>query len=129
MKLPSPPMMLLRSVATLEISAVIAQVGWAAAFLGGEERYEAFHSAGALVTIAICGLGALVYVVMRRHAGPVNVTLAVALAVALAAALGVQYALGESHVIGLHIFFGVLIAMLVTALTSWTYRHDPQEVS
>ena len=50
-------------------------------------------------------------------------------AVALAAALGVQYALGESHVIGLHIFFGVLIAMLVTALTSWTYRHDPQEVS
>lgn len=125
MKLPSPPMMLLRSVATLEISAVIAQVGWAAAFLGGEERYEAFHSAGALVTIAICGLGAIVYVVMRRHAGPVNVTLAVA----LAAALGVQYALGESHAIGPHIFFGVLIAMLVTALTSWTYRHDPQEVS
>lgn len=122
MKLPSPPMMVLRCVATLEISAVIAQVGWAAASLGGQERYEAFHAVGALVTIAICVVGALVYVVLRRHAGPVNVTLAVA----LAALLGVQYLLGESHAVSLHIFFGVLLAMLVTALTSWTYRHDPE---
>lgn len=125
MKLPSPPMITLRCVATLEISAVIAQAGWAAAFIGGEERYEAFHAVGALVTIAICVLGALVYVALRRHAGPVNVTLAVV----LAAALGVQYLLGESHAVSLHIFCGVLIAMLVTALTSWTYRHDPEGVA
>ena len=125
MTLPSPVMMLLRLVATIEISAVIAQAGWAAAFLGGQEQYEFFHSTGAIMTIVICVGGALVYLAFRRHAGPVNV----ALAVALAAALGVQYALGESHEVGPHIFFGVLIAMLVTALTSWTYRHDPQGIS
>lgn len=117
---PSVPMMVLRSVATVLISAIIAQVGWAAAALGGEPHYWRNHAVGAPITLGLCVAAAAVYVVMRRSAGPINVGLAVGLAVAVAA----QYGLGEAHVIGWHVFLGTLIAMLVTALTSWTYRHD-----
>lgn len=112
-------MMVLRSVVTLEISAIIGQAGWAAAWLGGEDRYESFHAAGAVVTLALTLLSTLVYLVLRRHAGPVNVILMLI----LAAAVVTQYVLGEAGVTAPHIFLGVLIAMTVTALTSWTYRH------
>ena len=113
-------MMVLRSVATVLISAIIAQAGWAAAALGGEPHYWRNHAVGAPITLGLCVAAAVVYVVMRRSAGRVNVALAVGLALAVAA----QYGLGEVHVIGWHVFLGTLIAMLVTALTSWTYRHD-----
>lgn len=119
MQLPPPRLIVLRSVATIELSAIIGQAGWAAAFLGGETRYRAYHAAGAAVTLACCALGAVAYALLRRSAGAVNVALASALAVLV----GVQYALGESAVTAAHIFLGVLIAMLATALTSWTYRH------
>ncbi|QQS02236.1 MAG: hypothetical protein IPK37_07900 [Austwickia sp.] len=120
MRIPSRAMVALRFVATLVLSALIAQAGWAAAYLGGDRGYLRHHSVGAGVTLAVCVASAVAYVVLRRAAGPVNVTLAVLLAVAV----GCQYALGESGVVGVHIFVGVLIAMLGTALTSWTYRHD-----
>ena len=124
MTLPHPHLVVLRLVATIEISLVIAQAGWAAAFLGGERRYLEFHEVGAFVTIAGCVLGALVYVVLRRSAGPVNVSLAVGLALLVL----VQFSLGEHEVVAVHVFLGVLIAMTVTALTSWTYRHRlPQD--
>lgn len=45
------------------------------------------------------------------------------LALLLAAVSVAQYALGEMELLGLHIFLGVLIAMVATALTSWTFRH------
>jgi hypothetical protein len=41
--------------------------------------------------------------------------------------VSVQYALGQSGDRALHIFVGVLLAMLGTALTSWTYRHAMPE--
>jgi hypothetical protein len=102
MRIPSRAMVALRFVATLVLSALIAQAGWAAAYLGGDRGYLRHHSVGAGVTLAVCVASAVAYVVLRRAAGPVNVTLAVLLAVAV----------------------GWLIAMLGTALTSWTYRHD-----
>lgn len=120
MRLPSRALMALRFIATVELSAVLAQAGWAAAYVGGERGYLRHHSVGAGVTLAVCGVGAVAYVVLRRAAGVVNVALAVLLAVAV----GAQYALGEARVVAPHIFLGVLIAMLATALTSWTYRHD-----
>ncbi|GAB98137.1 heme A synthase [Kineosphaera limosa] len=120
MRIPSRQLMALRTMVTVQLSAIIAQSGWAAAALGGEEHYWRNHSLGALFTSGVCVLGAGLYVLLRRNAGPVNVTLAVS----LAAAVGVQYALGEAGVRAIHIFFGILIAMLATALTSWTYRHD-----
>ena len=42
----------------------------------------------------------------------------------LALAVTVQFALGETDQRALHIFLGVLVVMLGTALTSWTYRHE-----
>ena len=125
MTLPPVPMIVLRLVATLEISLIIDQAGWAAAFLGGEGRYLTHHEVGAVLTLLACVLGAVVYVVLRAWAGPVNLTLAVLLAVLVA----LQYALGEQGVVGAHVFLGVLVAMLATALTSWTYRHDPRRVT
>lgn len=117
--MPHPRLIVLRSVATVVISCLIGQAGWAAAFLGGQPQYRPHHAVGALVTVVVCVVSALVYVVMRRSAGPVNVTLAVL----LAALAGVQYFLGERGETSLHIFLGVLLVMLGTALTSWTYRH------
>lgn len=121
MTLPPARMIVLRLVATLEISLVIDQAGWAAAFLGGQSQYRPHHAVGAVITLVTCVLGAGVYLVLRRWAGTVNVVLAVVLAVLV----GVQYALGASHAVAAHVFLGVLIAMVVTALTSWTYRHVP----
>lgn len=117
--LPHPHLIILRSAATLVLSGLIAQAGWAAAFLGGEGQYLAYHRVGAWVTLALTVAGAVVYLALRRSAGPVNVTLAVLLAVVAV----VQFTLGEIGETGIHIFLGILIAMLGTALTSWTYRH------
>ncbi|QFG67378.1 hypothetical protein [Ornithinimicrobium pratense] len=121
--LPHPHLIALRLAATVLLSAVIGQAGWAAAMLGGESRYARFHEVGAWVTLTVAVLSALTYVLLRRSAGPVNLWLAVGLTVAIA----VQISLGETGQRALHIFVGVLIAMLATALTSWTYRHKMPE--
>lgn len=125
--MPHPHLIWLRSAATVLLSCLIAQAGWASALLGGEARYLTHHQVGAWVTLTVAVLSAIVYVVLRRSAGPVNVGLALAVAVAVS----VQVTLGElgGHR-ALHIFLGVLLAMLGTALTSWTYRHRlPDEVA
>lgn len=114
-----PHLAILRTVATLELSALIGQAGWAAAFLGGQREYVVHHEVGALVALVVCLAGAGVYVVLRRSAGPVNVVLSLLLAALVVA----QYALGEAGAVSAHIFFGVLLVMTGTALTSWTYRH------
>ena len=117
--LPHPHLIVLRSSVTVTLSALIAQAGWAAAFLGGEPQYRAHHEVGAWVTLAVCVANAVLYGVLRRSAGPVNLALAALLAVMA----GVQVALGEAHLASALIFCGVLTLMLATALTSWTYRH------
>lgn len=118
--LPHPHLIALRLAATVLLSAIIGQAGWAAAMLGGEPRYARFHEVGAWVTLALAVLSALTYVVLRRSAGPVNLWLALG----LTAMIAVQIGLGETGQRAPHIFVGVLIAMLATALTSWTYRHQ-----
>lgn len=118
--MPHPHLIILRTVATLIISCLIGQAGWAAAFLGGSGEYRPHHRVGAVVAVAVSILGAVVYLVMRRSAGLVNVSLAVL----LAAAVVVQYLLGSAGTTSLHIFWGVMLVMLGTALTSWTYRHE-----
>lgn len=118
-RLPHPHLIALRTAATVVLSCLVAQAGWASAFLGGDTGYRAHHRVGAIVTLTACLVSAAVYVILRRSAGPVNLTLAVL--VALGAV--VQYALGEAMVTAQHIFLGVLLGMLGTALTSWTYRH------
>ncbi len=117
--LPPMPLIVLRSIATLQICAVIDQAGWAAAFLGGAGQFRSNHRIGAVVTLLVCWLGALAYLLLRRWAGAVNVALALLLAVGVS----VQYWLGTSHVVAPHVFIGVLLAMVATALTSWTFRH------
>lgn len=127
-QVPHPHLVWLRSAATLVLSCVIGQAGWASALLGGEARYLIHHQVGAWVTLSVAVLCAAVYVVLRRSAGPVNVALALALAVLVT----VQLSLGElgPDFRALHIFTGVLLAMLATALTSWTYRHRlPEEAA
>ncbi|MDO8144486.1 hypothetical protein [Isoptericola sp. 178] len=126
--MPHPHLIWLRSAATVLISCVIAQAGWASAYLGGEPGYLDQHRVGAWVTLAVAWLAVVVYLVLRRAAGPVNVALAVAVAVLVT----VQFTLGRlgGDLRALHIFVGVLLAVLVTALTSWTYRHRlPEEVA
>ncbi|MGO0575763.1 hypothetical protein [Ornithinimicrobium panacihumi] len=125
--MPHPHLIWLRSAATLLLSCIIGQAGWAAALLGGEGQYAVHHRVGAWVTLAVAVLTALVYAVLRRSAGPVNLWLAVVTVLAVVA----QFTLGElgpDHR-ALHIFLGVLLAMLGTALTSWTYRHRMPETT
>jgi len=121
--MPHPHLVILRSAATVVLSALIAQAGWAAAFLGGDGSYLGHHQVGAWVALTVTLATAGVYLVLRRSAGAVNVALALLLAVAVS----VQFGLGRSDVRGPHIFLGVLVAMLATALTSWTYRHELPE--
>lgn len=123
--MPHPHLVVLRSAATLVLSAVVAQAGWAAAFIGGDPGYRAFHEVGAWVTVVLVVACAVTYLVLRASAGPVNVTLAVL----LAALVVVQTGLGSAGVTAPHVFLGVLIAMVATALTSWTYRHSLPEGS
>ncbi|MEG3615034.1 hypothetical protein [Isoptericola haloaureus] len=126
--MPQPHLIWLRSAATVLISCVIAQAGWASAYLGGDPDYLVQHRVGAWVTLAVAWLAVVVYLVLRRSAGRVNVALAVATAVLVT----VQFTLGRlgGDLRALHIFTGVLLAVLVTALTSWTYRHRlPEEAA
>lgn len=120
MKLPHPHLIILRSMATIVLSCLIGQAGWAAAFLGDAGNYFPHHRVGAWVTLAVSIVGALVYLVLRRSAGVVNV----ALAVGLAAVVVFQVLLGQIGATSAHIFLGILLVMLGTALTSWTYRHQ-----
>lgn len=118
--MPHPHLIVLRSAATVVISGVVAQAGFAAAILNGELERVRNHQVGAWVTLVATVGTAAVYLVLRRSAGAVNVSLAVILAVAVS----VQFVLGRGDgVLAWHIFLGVLIAMMATALTSWTYRH------
>jgi len=117
-KLPHPHLILLRTAATLVISAVLAQAGFAAAALGRDKSYFAAHVIGAGVTLTLGIATAICYTVLWRTAGPVLLWLAWA----TAGALVVQFTLGKLEVADVHIFLGVIIAMLATALTSWTYR-------
>lgn len=117
--LPHPHLIVLRTAATLVLSAVIAQAGFAAAALGGDRSYFAFHAGNAYVTMTLTIGAAVAYTVLRRTAGPVLLSLAWA----MVAAVVVQAVLGRLGIADFHIFFGVLTAMLATALTSWTYRH------
>ncbi len=120
MRLPSPQMMILRCAATLWLSAVIGQAGFAAAGIGRDHSWFGAHEVGAVIALAIAVVSGVLYVALRRHGGAVTTGLALLGVVATLA----QYALGESGVIDVHVFLGVLLAMIVTALTSWTYRHD-----
>ena len=117
--MPHPHLIILRTAATILLSAVIAQAGWASALLGGAGDYLRHHQVGAWVTLVVAIGSALVYLALRRSAGAVNVGLALAAAVAVT----VQFTLGELGVRAWHIFLGILTVGLVTALTSWTYRH------
>ncbi|HHU39307.1 MAG TPA: hypothetical protein GXZ45_08530 [Propionibacterium sp.] len=118
--LPHPHLIVLRSAATVVLSCLVGQAGWAAAFLGDDPRYRAVHEVGAWVTLVVCVVAAVTYLALRRSAGPVNVVLALVVAVLAA----VQFSLGMLGVTAPHIFLGVLLAMAGTALTSWTYRHE-----
>src|SRR6476619_5882150 len=117
--LPHPHLIVLRTAATLVISAVIAQAGFAAAAIGRDKSWLAFHAIGAWLALVLAIGCAVCFIVLRATAGPVLMWLAVA----LAAAITVQFSLGRLGIADAHIFLGVLIAMLATALTSWTYRH------
>lgn len=116
--LPHPHLIVLRTAATLVISAVIGQAGFAAAAIGREKSWFLFHAIGAWLTLALAIGCALCFTVLRRTAGRVLLWLAWA----QAAAITVQFTLGRLEIADVHIFLGVLIAMLATALTSWTYR-------
>lgn len=117
--MPHPHLIAIRSAATVVLSCVIAQAGFAAAVLDGDLERVRSHQVGAWVTLAAALAAAVVYLVLRASAGLVNVVLAVLLALAVAG----QFGLGRTGVRAWHIFLGVLVAMLATALTSWTYRH------
>jgi hypothetical protein len=121
-ELPHPHLIWLRSAATLVISAVIGQAGFAAAAIGRRDKsYFFFHAIGAGLTLTLAIGCAICFTVLRRTAGRVLLWLAWA----TAAAVVVQFGLGKLEIADWHIFLGVLIAMLTTALTSWTYRRPP----
>ena len=113
MTLPHPHLIVLRSAATVVLSCLIGQAGWASAMLGDDPGYRWHHALGAWVTLVACALSAVVYLVLRRSAGQVNVTMAVLVAIGAVA----QFFLGETDRMAVHIFLGVLLAMLGTALT------------
>ncbi len=117
--LPHPHLIWLRTAATLLISAVIAQAGFAAAFIGRDKSYFPYHAIGAGVTLTLAIGCAICFTVLRTTAGPVLLWLVWT----TAAAIVVQFVLGKLEIADVHVFLGVLIAMLATALTSWTYRH------
>ncbi|SDD15049.1 hypothetical protein [Auraticoccus monumenti] len=118
-----PHLLVLRTAATLVLSVLIGQVGWAAAAIGGDPSYFGTHRWWAWLTVAVCLLSLVAYVVLRRSAGTVLLVLAAVVAVLPL----VQIALAESDLVALHIFLGVLTVMVGTALTSWTYRHTLPE--
>lgn len=114
-----PHLLVLRTLVTIQLSLVLAQAGWAAATLGNRGDYMGLHAIGAVATLACSVAVVVAMLVLRRSAGPVLLVLSiVTLAIVVA-----QYVLGQLRIADVHIFTGVLVAIAVTALTSWTYRH------
>jgi len=67
--MPHPHLIILRSVATVLLSAVIAQAGWASAMLGGAGDYLRQHQVGAWITLVVAIGSAIAYLALRRSAG------------------------------------------------------------
>jgi len=123
-KLPiHPHLLILRSATTVTLSALISQAGWASAMLGRDPSYLRMHSIGAWVALFSCWAAAGIYTVLRATAGRVLTVLAWSQAVLAS----FQFLVGRASVVDVHIFSGILLAMLGTALTSWTYRHPAPE--
>ena len=118
-----PHLLVLRSLVTVEISLLIGQAGWASAGLGRDPGWFGMHALFALPTLVFTVVTLAGYLVLRRTAGPVCLSLAVAQTLAVLS----QYGLGEAGVRDVHIFLGVLTVMVCTALTSWTYRLPPPD--
>ena len=76
-ELPHPHLIWLRSAATLVISAVIGQAGFAAAAIGRRDKsYFFFHAIGAGLTLTLAIGCAICFTVLRRTAGRVLLWLA-----------------------------------------------------
>ncbi len=119
-----PHLIILRSVVTVVLSAIIGQFGFAAAFLGGGGQvYYAIHSVLGWIVLGLCVAGLAVYLGLRRTAGPVLIVMAIILVIMAA----LQILLAQLGIKDFHIFNGILTAMMATALTSWTYRHPPPD--
>lgn len=114
---------LVRAGATVVIGLAVNQAGLASGYLGGVRSLKEFHEIFGFVTLA----GTLIATVLAwryvRDGGP---RWMVWLAGSTALLATTQIGLAEAKVKGLHIFVGVLFAMLATAFTSWAYRHRHQ---
>ncbi|MFV0460585.1 MAG: hypothetical protein ACK5MT_17655 [Actinomycetales bacterium] len=116
-----PHLIVLRTAATVVLSCLIGQAGFAAAGLGRNPAWFGWHETGAVVTVCACLVSLVLYLLLRRIGGSVLMGLAVATTVMVL----VQVGFAEAGWKDVHIFWGVLTVMVGTALTSWTYRHPP----
>lgn len=116
------PVRLLRILSTVLLGVAVAQAGFGSGYLGGSRGLLEFHEVNAFVvlgSVLACLVAAVWY---RRSGGP---GWPLAFAAALLAVGLVQVALGETAIVGLHIFLGVLYLCGVTTYCSYLWRHQP----
>lgn len=111
----SSPRTPLRIAAWVAFLTVLTQVSVGALLISGQRQLEGVHNIMGHVTLTVAIIVAGVFIVRRRVSTALNVVVAIALAVMVV----LQYATGESGLISLHAFTGVIIGLLALLLALW----------
>jgi len=116
------PVRLLRLLSTLLLGVAVAQAGFGSGYLGGSRGLLALHFGNAFLVVGMVVACLVAAVIYRRAGGP---TWPATFAAALLAVAAVQILLGESSIVGAHVFLGVLYLCAVTVYCSYLWRHRP----
>ncbi|MFG3259904.1 hypothetical protein [Streptomyces sp. NPDC048172] len=107
-----------RGAATLLALAVLAQVGLAAGYLGGDYDSLERHGANAGIVVALALLTSVTTVLVRRTGGPLW---PVPLSLVLVLALFGEMMLGMARVVAVHVALGTVLVSAVAVLVTWAW--------
>ncbi|MCQ4044516.1 hypothetical protein ACFOSC_30125 [Streptantibioticus rubrisoli] len=117
---PRWPLLLFRTIATLEALLSLAETSLAGSFLNGHYDMLKAHRITAMVIVAVAVVQAVAAFLVRR-AGRVPAWLLPTTLLLLIALVG-QTGLGFSRVLAAHVTLGVIVVACLLLLTGWSWR-------
>jgi hypothetical protein len=117
----------LRIWSTVLLAVAIGQAGFGSGLAASlvarpkSELLETIHEANAWAVIAVAAICTVIAGLYRRQGGP---SWPLVFAASLLAAGILQAVLGQTRVVGAHLFVGVLFLCAVTTFCSYAWRHQ-----
>ncbi len=115
----------LRILSAVLLAFAIGQAGLGSGYVGGGTRTLLIaHATNAFAVFVLTALAAIFGFNYRRAGGPSWVFF---VPLAMLVMAGIQVTLGFAHILGIHVFWGVLYLCAATAFCSNIWRHRPAE--